>query len=367
MSAKHFIYPGSFSPPTFGHLEIIRKAAEIFPKILVVCSRNRSKKYWFTEQECANLWTGYSLPDNVSVTTFTEVVESGIDLKETVMVRGLRGETDSEEEKRVMIENWKKFGLNKFFFIITDEAYRHVSSSAARQAAEELDWQTLAKNCSPLAVSALLEKVHGFEHLFLVVGRPGSGKSTFVKSLVESDERNIRIDTDDFNHRLRPELERLFGTSDLATIALHDEESLKAAIAKPWFAMLTEAVKSVPAESRVFVEVPYGLQADKQMFRYLGGKVIYVGCDEKENYERVAARGTIQLQEFVKRIPGWEETLAIAEENRLFLCRIKTDGEISQTIEAAFRFNQVLNSMIGETSWTTSHTWKKDGLLWWQN
>jgi pantetheine-phosphate adenylyltransferase len=368
MSAKHFIYPGSFSPPTYGHLEIVRLAAEVFPEVFVVCSRNPDKNSWFSTEKCVRLWSAYELPKNVSVMTFDEAVCHGVDPKETIMIRGLRNEKDLEDETKVLLSNWRNLGINKFYFQITSPEFKETSSSAARLAAINLDWQTLARNLAPLVVSAILERALNLEHVFMVVGKPASGKSTWLRALATEDPRNVVVNTDDFNHCLRAELERTFGTSDLIGLAERDEESLKAAIVKPWFTLLSEAVRSAPANTRLFVEVPYGMQADKLLFRYLGGKIIYVGCeDEGENLRRAIARGTSNLIGFISRIPDWKETLRLAEEHRLCLARVKTNGDLKDTVCSAQVFNQTLNNKKEINSWTTSRAWKKDGLLWWSN
>jgi pantetheine-phosphate adenylyltransferase len=343
-----YIYPGSFSPPTYGHVEIVRLAREVLPHLKIVCSRHPQKQSWFSEKECARLWSSYGLPDQVSVTTFAEATKTLGDVRQVVMIRGLRDETDLEEEKKVLVQNWKTLGLNKFFYLITDPTFCHVSSSAARQAATRLDWFALKELLSPLAVTATLERALGFEHLFLVVGKPGSGKSTFLQELVRMDPRNVHINTDDLNHRLRPMLESHFGTVDLASLALQKEEELKAVIVKPWMSMLADALRVIPKGSRVFVEIPFGMQEDKQMYRFVGGKVVFVGCEEEENVRRLTARHTPHLLLFMHRIPGWKETQEIAQRNHLFLHRIHTDGEEKKTFEAAQHFHQHLNTILTE-------------------
>ena len=154
------VYPGSFCPPTYGHLTIVKQACEVFEKVYIVCSVNPNKgQPWFTPEECKVLWQAYALPANVEVLTMAEFIALGVEPKRIIMIRGLRGECDAEDEKKVMVLNWKKYGVSQFFFIITDKGFVNVSSSAARMAAEKCNVKSLAELVAPAVVTKLLEKV----------------------------------------------------------------------------------------------------------------------------------------------------------------------------------------------------------------
>jgi len=347
-----YVYPASFCPPTFGHLHTVVKAAELFPNVTLVCSVNQTKNgAWFSPDESKTLWSTYSLPSNTNVLTFDELSHQGLEMSSFVMVRGIRDENDAEYEKKVMLFNKERFGIEKYVYLFSGEQFRHISSSKVRDAALRVDLEELSGYVSPLVVSKLLEKTLGINHLFMVVGKPGSGKSTFLKALVKKDPNNVWVNTDDFNHRLRPLLVSAFGREDLVTVALTREEELKKVIAKPWMSLLEEALKSQPKESNVFVEVPFGMQPDKTMFRFLGGKVIYVGCDDKETTSRIIARGTPQHLAFASRIPDLAETKEMAKKHHLCLFCAKTNGSLSALESRVERFNLWLNKE--ENTWKT--------------
>jgi phosphopantetheine adenylyltransferase len=311
----------------------------------VVCSVNPEKQEpWFTPEECKEIWlNGYELPVNVEVNTLTEFLVQGIALNQIVMIRGLRDESDADEEKKIMIFNWKKFGITKFFFIITDEQFRSVSSSAARKAAKDVDLVRLPELVSPQVVTKLLQKSLNVKNISLVVGPPGSGKSTFMKKLCALNSKVYYVNADDFNKRLKGFLKEKFGDEDLVDLILKNEEVVQQTIKLPWLALLAESLKAVSANSYVFVEAAYGLQSDKRLYRFVGGRVLYIGCEDKEVLrQRINGRGTPKLTAFLERIPGKDESLRIAKENRLMMSCLDTSTALSELDNVVSEFNQTL-------------------------
>jgi pantetheine-phosphate adenylyltransferase len=343
-----YVYPGSFCPPTYGHLHILKKAAELFDELTIVCSDNPNKtNKWFTPEECAELWRrGYQLPANVRVTTITELKKSHLDLSQVVIVRGVRDATHFEEEKGVMFLNRKELGIDKFFYLMSDPEYCHISSSKARQAATSLAIEHLAEYVSPLVITALLEHVLELKGLYMVVGKPGSGKSTFFQALHRLNTSVIVVNTDEFNQQLKPLLLQRFG-KDLIGQALADEERLQAAIGQPWLELLKKALQNIPRGATAFIEIPYGLQSNKRMFRFIGGKIIYVGCADEEHEQqectrRCLGRGTPELVPFIERIPGYSQSRVIAEQNKLQLFSISTAGTLAELQERIREFKAII-------------------------
>ena len=326
------IYPGSFCPPTYGHLEIVKKARAVFEKVYIICSVNPDKgQPWFTQEECKALWRGYKLPENVEVLTLAEFVALGIDPKRIVMIRGLRGECDAEDEKKVMVLNWKQYGIEKFFFIITNEKFAHVSSSAARAAAEKCDVAHLADMVAPMVVTKLLEKALNVKSVWLVVGQPGAGKSTCLRQLQTLRDDVVYINTDEFNHALKPLLQEKFGERDLADVAIDEPEELKRVMADRWLTILSEALRGVRARTHVFVEIGYAMRPEFRMYRYVGGRVLYIGM---ENYaeleERVKARGTPEHVELIYTIPHVLKTAVICQDEKMTLETIDSDCSLAE-------------------------------------
>lgn len=335
-----YVYPGSFCPPTYGHLAILQKAADIFPEVLVICSKNSDKNgNWFTPEKCHQLWLGYELPENVTVITIDEFMAQKKEDSKIVMIRGIRDDNDFEHEKKVMFFNYDKFAISHFFYIISDEKHRNISSSGVRQLAEDMELHKLADHVSPLVISALLEKVLAALNIFLVVGRPGSGKSTFLKMLQQEKPNCFHINTDVFSEQFKPLLQAAFPDQNLVKVALEKPEEFKAVIGHKWLEVLKEQLQLAPKNSHLFVEVAYGLTPDNSMFNYLGGKVIYLGCHNEEKcLKRIVERGTPHLVDFFYKIPGLPETILICEKNKLSLISLETDIPISELKNYTARF-----------------------------
>jgi len=341
-----YIYPGSFCPPTYGHFGVIKKVAKIVPALNIICSTNQGKEghRWFSEEECKEMWEGYKLPPNVTVTTLEEFKNSSFVKENIIMVRGIRTEADIQEEKEVMLYNKEKFGIDKYFYFWSDCDLNTISSSAARQKAQELDLESLSKIVAPLVVTKLLEKALGLKNLFLVVGKPGSGKSTFLNFAIENSSDLFHINTDGFNQQLKPLLHKTFPGQDLTEVAKNDLESLKKAIGKEWLALLQESLRQLNhcGKKHVFVEVPYALAPEYKLYRLLGGKIIYFGCEETDNKQRVLGRRTPEHLDFIQIIPGKEVSTEIASTEKLQISFIDTCCPLSEMRSRAIEFAKSL-------------------------
>ena len=341
-----YVYPGTFSPPTYGHLHVVETAANLLGILTIICSTNPIKNsVWFPAETCKGLWRwGYDLPLGVDVCTLTELRGQIRDFSKVVVVRGVRNGSDIIHEGGIVDLNDKVYGIKNYHILVSDKDHRHISSTLARQAAENLDFEALSTLVAPLVVTALLEKVLKIRNLVLVVGRPASGKTTVLKKLVELDRRNVHIRTDDFNHKLNSFLKEYFGEEDLTKIAVTREDELTKVIAPKWLGLLADALRNVPEGSNVFVEAAYGLQNSKPLYRYIGGKILSIGCrDEKVNNQRLDIRGTPHHKIFTHKIPGLEESRKIARDKRLQVETLETDGSIGETYERVEDLNQSLN------------------------
>ena len=132
---KTAIYPGSFDPITSGHLNIIRRAANIFDKLIVCVMVNAGKNPMFTQEERVELIrrvTGY-LP-NVEVDSSSELLAEyarrrGI----CVVVKGLRAVSDFEAEFQMALVNRKINPDLDTMFLTADSKYMYLSSSVIKE------------------------------------------------------------------------------------------------------------------------------------------------------------------------------------------------------------------------------------------
>ena len=103
------IYPGSFDPVTYGHLDIIDRCSKKFDKVIVSVLNNKSKKNMFTIDERVKLLEEVLKDyDNVEVDTFSGLlVDYAREKGCTTMVRGLRAVSDFEYEMQMALVNKK--------------------------------------------------------------------------------------------------------------------------------------------------------------------------------------------------------------------------------------------------------------------
>ena len=104
---KIAVYPGSFDPVTFGHLDIIKRSAKMFDKLVVGVLANNSKTPLFSAEERVNmLQEATSHLDNVEVMSFKGLLVDFVqETNASVVVRGLRAITDFEYELQMAQTN----------------------------------------------------------------------------------------------------------------------------------------------------------------------------------------------------------------------------------------------------------------------
>lgn len=132
---KIAVFPGSFDPITKGHVDLIKRAAPLFDKIIVAIGINSQKKYLFSlEQRLAWLNTVFEKDDNIFVDHYQGLTADYCKkVNATHLVRGLRNSSDFEYEKTIsQINNIIGEGIETVFLISKPE-YSHISSSIVRE------------------------------------------------------------------------------------------------------------------------------------------------------------------------------------------------------------------------------------------
>jgi len=131
------VYPGSFDPITLGHLNIIRRSAAVFDKLLVCVVVNSGKNPLFTIEERVELIrrTVARFP-NVEVESSEELVVEYMKTRGArVMIKGLRAVSDFDWEFRIALVNKKIEPTIETLFMPSSEKYTYLSSSVVREIA----------------------------------------------------------------------------------------------------------------------------------------------------------------------------------------------------------------------------------------
>ncbi len=134
-SQKHAIYPGSFDPPTNGHLDVIDRAAAIFPLVTVGVVVNPQKRGpLFTIEERDEMLRACTAPyPNVRVAHFRGLLADFVKKSDAdVIVKGLRVVSDIESEMAFAHMNRSLSGVDTLF-LMADQAYSFVSSSLIKE------------------------------------------------------------------------------------------------------------------------------------------------------------------------------------------------------------------------------------------
>ena len=131
------IYPGSFDPVTFGHLDMIRRSSQIADELIVGVLNNKAKTPLFSVEERVRILEEVTkdLP-NVKVMAFDGLlVEFAKQIGAKVIVRGLRAITDFEYELQMSQTNHKLEPEIETMFLTTSLKYSFLSSTTVKEVA----------------------------------------------------------------------------------------------------------------------------------------------------------------------------------------------------------------------------------------
>ncbi|AYE33109.1 pantetheine-phosphate adenylyltransferase [Clostridium septicum] len=135
---KVAVYPGSFDPITNGHLDIIRRGAKAFDKLIVAVLVNVDKKGLFSSEERVSLIKKVTKDlDNVEVLRFEGLLVDFARLNNSnIILKGLRTVSDFEYEFQMALMNSKLDSNIETVFMMTSSEYSYVSSSSVKQVAK---------------------------------------------------------------------------------------------------------------------------------------------------------------------------------------------------------------------------------------
>jgi len=157
---KIAVYPGSFDPITYGHLDVLERALTIFDKVIITIARNSSKTTLFTTDERLEMIRA-SVRDipRVDVDIFSGlIVEYARSHGAAALVRGLRAISDFEYEFQMALMNRKLAGEIATVFLMPNERFTYLNSSIVRELARH---RTDVSHFVPGFVQEALERKFG--------------------------------------------------------------------------------------------------------------------------------------------------------------------------------------------------------------
>lgn len=136
---RHCIYPGTFDPITYGHLDVLSRAARLFDRVTVAVAAGGSagKNLLFSADQRVEM-VGPNLAGlpNVKVTTFNGLlVEFCMAQKADAIIRGLRALSDFEFEFNMALMNRHLEPRMETLFVMPNEEFSYTSSSLVKQVA----------------------------------------------------------------------------------------------------------------------------------------------------------------------------------------------------------------------------------------
>jgi len=132
------VYPGSFDPVTYGHIDLIQRSAALFDQVIVAILKNTEKTPLFTVEERIEMLNS-SISDlgNVSVASFEGLLVDFVEkVGASVIIRGIRAVSDYEYELQMALMNRRLSNKVETVFMLPAEAYSFLSSKLVKEIAE---------------------------------------------------------------------------------------------------------------------------------------------------------------------------------------------------------------------------------------
>jgi len=130
------VYPGTFDPVTYGHIDLIKRAVKIFDTVIIAVARNADKGPLFTAQERVSMLKEATRGiKGVVIEDFDGLVVDYVRKKgSSVMIRGLRMISDFEYEFQMTLTNRKLAQDIETIFMMPSESYSYLSSKLIKEA-----------------------------------------------------------------------------------------------------------------------------------------------------------------------------------------------------------------------------------------
>ena len=152
------VFPGSFDPPTLGHLNIIERASILFDELVVVIAENRNKKYLFSAQErLAMIREMTKSRKNINCVIWDSLIVDFVKKENCkILIRGIRGMEDFSYEFELSMMNKALHPSIETLFMTTDPEFIVLRSSSIKELASFQG--DVSQMVPPLVAEALRKK-----------------------------------------------------------------------------------------------------------------------------------------------------------------------------------------------------------------
>jgi pantetheine-phosphate adenylyltransferase len=305
------VYALSGDPITFGHIDIINRAAAGFDHLIVGLGVNPNKKYMLTPDErIAVAKQSLSHLNNVEVRFFQGLlVDFAFEQGATIIVRGIRNASDAVAEQALDQINGSQMNIDTYF-MFSRSKLAHVSSSNVKALQAE---NGLIHEYVPLPVKKMLERKISHQLVYGVTGVMGSGKSYVAEQLAiyaetqhAVSERNPlvhNIELDKLAHQvyesdkpgykdIREKIQNHFGTldrSEIGQIAFGSENSkehvdfLNNIFKDPVMVLLRQELRG----RQGIVLINAALLVESDLLNLCNNHVILVNAEDAVRHERL--------------------------------------------------------------------------------
>ena len=159
---RHCIYPGTFDPITYGHLDVLGRATKLFDQVLVAVAHNPDKGPLFpAEERLALIRPNIARFPNVTATTFRGLlVDFAMEQGAVAIIRGLRAMSDFEFEFNMALMNRHLQPAVETIYVMPNEDYSYTSSHLVKQVSR---YGGDVTKFVPANVAAALRAAYGFK------------------------------------------------------------------------------------------------------------------------------------------------------------------------------------------------------------
>jgi len=318
------MYAFSGDPITFGHIDIIKRAASVFEKVIVGIGINPVKKYMFSLSE-RTLMAKKSLTrlKNVEVISFDGLlINFAYENDIPVIIRGVRNSEDfSYENILYQVGESQKLGIDTHILFSKPEL-THVSSGAVKAVKQH---QGIIDEYVPLLVKQQMEAKMLNQYIIGVTGTIGAGKSHICHKLTTLDAElpvhNIELDhiahhilselKEPVYQKLKLSIAKIFGdnllSSDgvidrkkLGEIIFNDKESLEKLNAIMYTPIMVRLQRELLGKEGIIL-INAALLAESNILPICNNNSVIIKVDEHVQRERLAGRG-LSATQIEKRI-----------------------------------------------------------------